>query len=71
MTVPPPAPAPATGTRAAVRPGGPDNSLVVIGGAGGLVAYVLAARWLKIGELRDLTAMLRGRLPGRAGWQAR
>jgi putative peptidoglycan lipid II flippase len=40
---------------------------VVIGGAGGLVAYVLAARLLKIGELRDLTAMLRARLPGRAG----
>jgi putative peptidoglycan lipid II flippase len=40
---------------------------VVIGGAGGLAAYVLAARLLKIGELRDLTTMLRGRLPGRAG----
>ena len=44
---------------------------VIIGGAGGLVAYVLAARWLKIGELSDLTAMLRARLPGWAGWQAR
>jgi murein biosynthesis integral membrane protein MurJ len=40
---------------------------VALGGAGGLVAYVLAARLLKIGELRELTTMLRARLPGRAG----
>jgi putative peptidoglycan lipid II flippase len=39
---------------------------VVIGGGGGLAAYLLAARLLKIGELRDLTALLRSRLPGRA-----
>jgi putative peptidoglycan lipid II flippase len=39
---------------------------VVIGGTGGLIAYVLTARLLKISELRDLTTMLRGRLPGRA-----
>jgi putative peptidoglycan lipid II flippase len=40
---------------------------VVIGGAGGLAAYVLAARWLKVAELRDLTVLLRARLHGRAG----
>jgi putative peptidoglycan lipid II flippase len=40
---------------------------VAIGGAGGLAAYVLAARWLKVAELRDLTVLLRGRLHGRAG----
>jgi putative peptidoglycan lipid II flippase len=40
---------------------------VIIGGGGGLAAYLLAARLLKIGELRDLTALLRSRLPGRAG----
>jgi len=40
---------------------------VIVGGAGGLAAYLLAARLLKIGELRDLTALLRSRLPGRAG----
>jgi len=35
---------------------------VVIGGAGGLAAYLLTARLLKIGELRDLTVLLRSRL---------
>jgi murein biosynthesis integral membrane protein MurJ len=39
---------------------------VAIGGAGGLLAYVLAARLLKVRELGELTTMLRGRLPGRA-----
>jgi murein biosynthesis integral membrane protein MurJ len=38
---------------------------VALGGAGGLLAYVLAARLLKIRELSELTTMLRGRLPGR------
>jgi putative peptidoglycan lipid II flippase len=39
---------------------------VAIGGAGGLLTYVLAARLLKVRELGELTTMLRGRLPGRA-----
>jgi putative peptidoglycan lipid II flippase len=52
----------------AVTSGGTVASLatVAVGGTGGLLAYVLAARLLKVSELGDLTAMLRSRLPGRA-----
>jgi putative peptidoglycan lipid II flippase len=35
---------------------------VAVGGSGALLLYVLAARALKIGELRELTGMLRVRL---------
>lgn len=35
---------------------------VTIGGSGALLLYVLSARALKIGELRELTGVLRARL---------
>src|SRR5262249_22034333 len=48
----------------AVMPVGTPAALVtaVVGGSGALLLYVLAARALKIGELRELTGMLRARL---------
>lgn len=48
----------------AVMPAGTLAALttVAVGGSGALLLYVLAARALKIGELRDLSGMLRARL---------
>src|SRR5215472_16654975 len=48
----------------AVMPAGTLAALatVAIGGSGALALYMLAARALKIGELRELTGMLRARL---------
>jgi putative peptidoglycan lipid II flippase len=37
-------------------------AIVAIGGTGALLLYVLAARALKVGELHELTGMLRARL---------
>lgn len=50
----------------AVMPAGSLAALatVAIGGSGALLLYLLAAKALKIGELRELTGMLRARLRG-------
>jgi murein biosynthesis integral membrane protein MurJ len=40
---------------------------VALGGTGGLLAYLLCARLLRVGEISDLTSLLRARLRGRPG----
>ncbi|HBW20123.1 MAG TPA: hypothetical protein DEH11_14495, partial [Actinobacteria bacterium] len=47
-------------------PSGTTEALatVAIGGSGGLLLYVLAARALRVSELSDLSSMLRARLRG-------
>jgi putative peptidoglycan lipid II flippase len=49
-----------------VAPGGTVAALatVAIGGSGGLLLYVLAARWLRVAEVGELATMVRTRLIG-------
>jgi putative peptidoglycan lipid II flippase len=48
----------------AIAPGGTVTALaiVTIGGSGGVLLYVLAARWLRVSEVTEVIAMCRARL---------